>query len=60
MVIETSPDAGAALRLYRRMGFEECGSVPDYFGPGVPLLLLSRPLTVLDPLTELDFTHQGA
>jgi ribosomal protein S18 acetylase RimI-like enzyme len=41
MVIETSPDAEAALRLYGRLGFEECGRVPDYFGPGVPLVLLS-------------------
>ncbi len=44
MVIETSPDAEAALRLYGRLGFEECGRVPDYFGPGVPLVLLSRAL----------------
>jgi ribosomal protein S18 acetylase RimI-like enzyme len=44
LVIETSPDAAAALRLYRRHGFEECGKVPDYFGQGVPLLLLSRSL----------------
>jgi ribosomal protein S18 acetylase RimI-like enzyme len=44
LLIETSPDAGAAGSLYAKFGFEASGSVPDYFGPGCSLLLLSRSL----------------
>lgn len=44
LYIETAPHLTAALGLYRKMGFEENGGMPDYFGPGTDLLLLSRSL----------------
>lgn len=44
MIIETWPGAIAALPLYAKLGFEECGRVPDYYGDDLPLMLLTRSL----------------
>jgi ribosomal protein S18 acetylase RimI-like enzyme len=42
--IETAAELSPAVRLYQRLGFQECGQIADYWGPGVPLLILSREL----------------
>jgi ribosomal protein S18 acetylase RimI-like enzyme len=55
LYIETSPHLTAALGLYRKMGFEENGKMPDYFGPGTDLLLLSRSLE--DIALEEGYSH---
>lgn len=44
MIIETWPGAIAALPLYAKLGFEECGRVPNYYGDDLPLMLLTRSL----------------
>jgi ribosomal protein S18 acetylase RimI-like enzyme len=55
LYIETSPYLTAALSLYHKLGFAENGSMPDYFGPGTDLLLLSRSLE--DITLEEGFLH---
>ena len=55
LYIETAPYLTAALGLYRKLGFEENGRMPDYFGPGTDLLLLSRSLE--DVAIEEGFPH---
>lgn len=40
--LEVRSDNAAALNLYRKMGFRECQTLPDYYGPGVGALRLAR------------------
>lgn len=55
LFIETAPNLTAALGLYRKLGFQENGRMPDYFGPGSDLVLLSRSLD--DVTLEEGFPH---
>ena len=36
MFLEVRPDNAAAIALYRKLGFQECRALPDYYGRGVP------------------------
>jgi [ribosomal protein S18]-alanine N-acetyltransferase len=38
--VTVHPDNGAALGLYRALGFEQERSEPDYFGEGKPRVVL--------------------
>jgi L-amino acid N-acyltransferase YncA len=42
--IAKEPALFATITLLRHHGFEEAGSIPDYFRDGVPLLILRRDL----------------
>jgi L-amino acid N-acyltransferase YncA len=42
--IAKEPALSATITLLREHGFEEAGSIPDYFRDGVPLLILRRDL----------------
>lgn len=44
LCVETSKELDAALGLYTRMGFTYSGEIPNYWGPGSNLLILSRPI----------------
>ena len=38
ILLTVHPENGAAVRLYRRLGFVAEEAIPDYFGPGEPRL----------------------
>jgi ribosomal-protein-alanine N-acetyltransferase len=40
--VTVHPDNTRAVTLYRRLGFEQVGLEPEYFGEGKPRLLLRR------------------
>lgn len=44
LCVETSEKLDAAVRLYHRLGFRRYGTVPDYWAPGSPLVILARHL----------------
>jgi GNAT superfamily N-acetyltransferase len=44
LCVETSREFDPALKLYERMGFRECGEVPDYWASGSSLVILTRAL----------------
>lgn len=55
MCIETASDLDAALRLYGRLGFRSAGTIPDYWSPGLGMLILQRTLTDLPIPKEIPY-----
>lgn len=47
LVIETSslPPLEATRRFYRNRGYRECGSIPDFYGPGDDKVIFARVLS---------------
>jgi GNAT superfamily N-acetyltransferase len=48
LCVESSRELASAIHLYHRMGFRQCGDVPDYWSPGENLLILARSLEDID------------